>query len=146
VESSEASRQQAILIHTVLFASLGAYAVLAFTLRRGGAESAGTHSPPHLFPILALVGAAQFAVASWFARAALRARGRVDGSRLRRYFLIRGASAEAIGLYALLVSTTGGPLLEAVALFVMAAAAMLVCAPTRSAWDDAVSRAESPGP
>lgn len=134
------------MIHTVLLASLGVYGVLAFSVGRSFAAAAPRTPPaPYLSTLLALIGAAQFAIASWVGRSVLRARGPID-SRLRRYFLLRGASAEAIGIYGLLASTLGAPRIQVVALLAMSAATLLASAPTRSAWDRAVEMTKSQDP
>ena len=136
-----------IVVHTVMAASLGAYGVILLILRGPTGDSASFRpTDPRLFPILGLVGVAQFVFASWVGRNILRSRRSPVGERVRRHFLIRGASAEAIGLYGLLAGLMRAPLAYTAALFVLAAIALAVSAPTRAAWAQAVQAAESLGP
>ena len=93
-----------------------------------------------------MVALAQLAFSFWFGNAILRSRRSPPASRLRRYFLMRGALAEAIGLYGLLAGTLRAPAGYTVGLFAVAAIALALSAPTRAAWDEALRRAESPGP
>jgi hypothetical protein len=148
VDPSEASRRQSVLLHTVLAASLGAYALLLLLLRgnlgAGGAAPAAP-STQNFRPLL-LVAAAQLAFSVWLGGAILRSRSSPVLARLRRYFLMRGALAEAIGLYGLLAGVLRAPLLYTVGLFGLAAVALAASAPTRAAWDEAARKAESPAP
>jgi hypothetical protein len=146
VDSSESARRVSVLLHAVLFASLGVYVVILLILRGSTRDSTSFRpAPPGLFPVLAAVGAAQFVFASWAGRAILRSRRSPAGERVRRHFLLRGASAEAIGLYGLLAGLQRAPWEWTAAFFVMAAVALAVCAPTRGAWAQAVEAAQSPG-
>lgn len=136
----------AVILHTVMVASLGAYAVLLLFLRGPSGVTTGFEpSSPRVFPLLALFGIAQFGLASWVGRRILNSRRSAAEERVRRFFLIRGASAEAIGLYGLLAGLLRAPVAYVLALFVMAAIALAASAPTRSAWAEAMQTAQSPG-
>jgi hypothetical protein len=144
VDPSENSRRQAVLVHTVLAASLGAYVLLLLVLRRNPG-SVPTSPSRNLLPLL-WVALAQLAFSIWFGNAILRSRRSPPVVRLRRYFLMRGTLAEAIGLYGLLAGMLRAPAAYPVGLFAVAAFALALSAPTRAAWDEAMRRAESPGP
>ena len=144
--SSDNARRLAVLIHTALSASIGVYAVLLLFVR---SETLGTPrpapAPARLFVILAAVGAAQFGTATWAGRRLLRSRRAGAVERVRLYFLLRAAAAEAIGIFGLLAGFLGAPLTHVVGLFALSAAAMLASAPSRLAWEEAFRLAESVG-
>ena len=99
-----------------------------------------------LFLPLVLVGVVQFVVFSVIARKRLRSSAGKPAARARLYFLLRAVASEAIGLYGMLVGLHGGPAFQPVVLFALALAAMLICAPTREAWQNALRLAESRDP
>ena len=138
------------MIHIALAASIGAYAVLLLLIRSEIVPSPGAPaSPPasaRMFVALSAVGLAQFAAATWVGRSLLRSRRAGDAERVRLYFLLRAAAAEAIGLFGLLAGFRGAPLSHSLALFAISLAAMLVSAPSRPAWEQALRLAESSGP
>jgi hypothetical protein len=147
VESSENARRVAVLIHTGLAASIGVYAVLLLFIRSGALSSGNRASPsPRLFIALAAIGLVQFAAVSWVGRSLLRSRRSGAAERVRLYFLLRASAAEAIAIFGLLAGFRGAPLTHSVALFAMSLAALLVSAPSRPAWEQALRTGESPGP
>lgn len=137
----------AVILHTVLAASIGVYGALLLVMRHN-LTAPPSRPVPSLKVVLLLVlaGAAQFGAVSWYGRAALRSTRFPPTDRVRRYFFLRGASAEAIAMYGLLAGWLRAPAACAAALFVMAAAALWSCAPTRAAWDEALRAAQSPNP
>jgi hypothetical protein len=147
VESSENSRRRAVLVHIVLASSIGIYAVMLLFLGSGAFRS-GSPTTPSLrtFVALSSIGLGQFAAVSWVGRALLRSRRSGGAERVRLYFLLRASAAAAIGLFGLLVGFRGAPLAHSVALFGMSLAAMLISAPSRAAWEQALRMTESPGP
>lgn len=151
MDLSENARRQSVLLHIVLAASLGAYGVILLILGSPN-PNPNSHSPefspssPRVYPALVAVGAAQFGFATWAGRVLLRSRRSSAAGRVRRYFLMRGASAEAIGIYGMLAGLLRAPLAYTVVLFALSGIALALCAPTREAWDEAVRAAESSGP
>jgi hypothetical protein len=147
VDPTENARRLAVLIHASLAASIGVYAVVLLFLR---SETLGsfprTPPPPRLFLILAAIGLTQFAAASYVGRTLLQSRRSGAGERVRLYFLLRGAAAEAIALFGLLAGFLSAPPTHIVGLFALSLGAMLSCAPTRWAWGEALRLAKSSGP
>ena len=149
MDSPENARRRAVLIHIALAASIGAYAVLLLLIRSEIVPPSGPPPPPpstRLLLALSAVGLAQFAAASWVGRSLLRSRRAGGPERVRLYFLLRAAAAEAIGLFGLLAGFRGAPVGHSLALFALSLAAMLVSAPSRPAWEQALRLAESSGP
>ncbi|MEP6994204.1 MAG: hypothetical protein ABI968_06740 [Acidobacteriota bacterium] len=137
----------AVLVHTALVASIGAFAVVLLFFRSQTLElTPGPPPSPRLIPALAAIGLGQFAMASWIGRGLLKSRRSGAGERVRLYFLLRASAAEAIGLFGLAAGLLGSPAIQTLALFMLSVAAMLISAPTRRAWERAVRSAESPGP
>ena len=98
------------------------------------------------FWILAAIGVAQFAGAWWVGRRLLRSpRGGAE-RRVRAFFLLRGAAAEAIGLFGLLAGLLAAPIAQTITLFALSLIALLASAPTRPAWEEAVRLSKSPDP
>jgi hypothetical protein len=149
VDLSENARRQSVLLHIVLAASLGAYGVILLILlgrTPNGRFPESSPSSPRVYPALVAVGAAQFGFATWAGRILLRSRRSAAAGRVRRYFLMRGASAEAIGIYGMLAGLLRAPLAYTVLLFALSGIALALCAPTREAWERAVRAAESSAP
>ena len=116
-------------------------------LGRGTIASAAPPDPAQRsFWILAAIGLAQFAGASWVGRRLLRSPRRGAGSRVRSYFLLRGAAAEALGLFGLLAGMLRAPVAQTITLFALSFLCLLVSAPIRPAWEQARRVAESPDP
>jgi hypothetical protein len=89
------------------------------------------------FWILAAIGLAQFVGAWWVGRRLLRSPRSAGGSRVRAFFLLRGAAAEAIGIFGLLAGLLRAPIAQTVTLFALSLIALLASAPTRAAWEEA---------
>jgi hypothetical protein len=144
ISAAERARRIQILVHTALFAGIGIYAVLLVFLRSEIAAASARPPGTTLFLVLAGAGAAQYATAAAVGRAFLRPRrsGAVD--RVRLSFLLRGAAAEAIALYGLVLGFLGGRPAHVAALFAMSFLALLACMPGRAAWEAALRQAEAP--
>jgi len=147
MDPGETEWRSAVLIRPMLLALLGDYGLLLAGLRARMSQplSAGT-SQLDLFVSLVLVGAVQFAVFSVIARKRLRSNAGEPAARARLYFLLRAVASEAIGLCGMLIGLHGGPVFQPIVLFALALAAILVCAPTREAWQNALRLAESQNP
>ena len=132
------------LVHTALFAGVGIYAVILLFLRSEIAVA--TASRPvgtPLFLVLAAIGATQYAVAAGVGRTFLRSSRGNPVERVRLSFLLRGAAAEAIALYGLVLGFLGGSPAHVGALFALSVIALLACAPGRSAWEGALRQAQA---
>lgn len=144
IDAAERARRIQTLVHTALFAGVGIYAVLLLFLRSEIAVVASGRPPgTPIFLMLAAVGGAQYAGAWAVGRSFLRARRSRPLDRVRLYFLLRGAAAEATALYGLVLGFLGGSTPHVAALFAIAIAALLACAPGRESWETALRQAES---
>jgi hypothetical protein len=143
VDPSEHDRRVAGLVHTALLASVGLYGVLLAFVRAEIAPQNPRLAPTtSLFAVFSALGVAQFAGASLAGRKLLASPRNGALQRVRRYFLLRAAAAEAIGLYGLILGFLGAPLSQVLALFGIAIAALLACAPAKEAWEEALRRAK----
>ena len=147
IDASERARRVQALVHTALLAGVGIYAVLLLFLRSEiavttAARPAGTP----LFLTLAAIGAAQYAVAAAVGKSFLRSTRARAVERVRLSFLLRGAAAEAIALYGLVLGFLGGSAAHVAALFGMAVVALLACAPGKASWAAALRQAEAGPP
>ena len=142
-DEAERARRIQSIVHTALFAGVGIYAVLLLFLRSEIALVTSARPSTTLFLALAAVGAAQYAGASAVGRSFLRARRSRPLDRVRLYFVLRGAAAEAIALYGLVLGFLGGSATHVAALFALAVVALLACVPGRDAWEAALRQAES---
>lgn len=131
------------LVHTALLAAVGVYGVVLVFLRSElTPDSRLSESGWTPFVLFAALGAAQFAGISFVGKMLLRSRRAGARDRVRLYFLLRAAAAEAIALYGLVLGFLGVPLAQVAALFAMAVAALLACFPGRGPWEDATRIAE----
>ena len=139
MEPSERDRRVAGLVHTALLAAVGVYGVVLLFLR---AEVTRAPKPPAPgtapLVLFAVLGAAQYAGASLVGKLMLRSPRGARRDRVRMFFLLRGAAAEAIALYGLVLGFLGAPAPHVLALFAMSVAALLACFPGREAWREAV--------
>ena len=143
--ASEHARRVQTLVHTALLAGIGIYAILLVVLRTEIAATSPRPPGTALFLVLAGVGAAQYATASAIGRAFLRSPRSRAVDRVRLFFLLRGAAAEAIALYGLVLGFLGGRPGHVAALFAMGFLALLACMPGRAAWETALRQAEDRG-
>ncbi len=143
MEATEHDRRVLGLVHTALLAAVGVYGVVLLFLRtetEAGIRYAGSGST--LFLLFAFLGAAQFAGTSVVGRLLLRSARSGARDRVRLYFLLRAAAAEAIALYGLVLGFLGAGVGPVVGLFAMAVAALLACFPGRGPWEHATRIAE----
>jgi len=130
---SESGRRIAAIAHIAMLASIGLYAGLLWLARPAVLEGAGR---PQLASILLAVGLAEFAGATWFGRRLLASSAGRPGApeRVRRYFLIRFAAAEAIAVFGLVAGFKGARASDSAILFAVSAACLVAAAPSRRAW------------
>jgi hypothetical protein len=140
---SEHARRVQTLVHTALLSGIGIYAVLLVSLRAEIAASSPRPPGTTLFLVLAGVGAAQYATASAVGRAFLRSPRSRAVDRVRLFFLLRGAAAEAIALYGLVLGFLGGRAAHVAALFAMGFVALLACMPGRAKWETALREGQA---
>jgi hypothetical protein len=95
-----------------------------------------------LFLALAAIGAAQYGAAAAVGKSFLRSTRSRPLERVRLSFLLRGAAAEAIALYGLVLGFLGGAPAHVGALFALAVVALLASAPSRASWEAALRQAE----
>src|SRR6185295_19806596 len=101
-----------------MLAAVPLYLAILWFFRRDPGLARGGMKPGLTWVLLA-VGAAEFLAASVFGQRLLRSAGPGSGApeRVRRYFLIRFAAAEAIAVFGLFAGFGGAPLAQAVVLF-----------------------------
>ncbi|MEO8433120.1 MAG: hypothetical protein ABI592_16575 [Acidobacteriota bacterium] len=145
-DDDEAGRRIVAVVHVAMLAAVPLYGAVLWLLRGDRGLSAGAALSPRLPWILLAVGAAEFAAATVIGRNLLRSAGPGAGApdRVRRFFLIRFAAAEAIAVFGLFAGFRGAPPMQAGVLFAASAAAMLLAAPTRAAWARAYEETRSP--
>ena len=148
ISESERARRVLVLVHTALLAGVGIYAVILIFLRAEIATVRGARpaSDSTLFLVLAGVGLAQYAAAAWLGRAFLRTPRSRPVDRVRLSFLLRGAAAEAIALYGLILGFMGGSWARVLALLALAFVGLLACSPGKAAWEAAMRTAEGSPP
>src|SRR5450755_1389448 len=116
----ESGRRIVSIVHVAMLAAVPLYAGVLW-LARGRAPFLASAVPPrpHLVEILFAIGAAEWAAATWVGRLLLKAgRGRAGAAeRVRRFFLVRFAAAEAIAVFGLFAGFTGSPLRDGTLLF-----------------------------
>jgi hypothetical protein len=145
LDAAERARRVQTIVHTALFAGVGIYAVLLLFLRSEIAVVTSARPPgTALFLALAAIGAAQFGAAAVIGRTFLRSRRAPAVDRVRLYFLLRGAAAEAIALYGLVLGFLGAPPGHVGALFALSLVALAACMPGKPAWEAALRVAEGP--
>ena len=146
MDSTENDRRVAALVHTALLAAVGVYAVvLVFFRAEIEPEAPKLRAGPALFRIFAALGGAQFFGAWLVGRRLLRLPRLGARDRVRLYFLLRAAAAEAIALYGFVLGFLGGSVAQVVAILALSVAALLACTPGREKWEEALRRAQSEG-
>ncbi len=132
----EAGRRIVSVVHIAIFSTVPLYAVILWLLRGRHVLPGGAIPGPWLVLVLLAVGAAQWQLASLIGRALLRSAGPGAGAseRVRRYFLVRFAAAEAIAVFGLFAGFTGRTFPDAAVLLVASAFALLASTPTRAAY------------
>ncbi len=148
-DEDEAGRRIVAVVHMAMLAAVPLYFAVLWLSRGhpGLATGGGGTLRPRLPWFLLAVGAAEFAAATIFGRGLLRAAGPGAGApeRVRRFFLIRFAAAEAIAVFGLFVGFGGASWTQAGVLFAASAAALLLAAPTRTAWARAFEETRARG-
>lgn len=140
---TENERRVTALVHTALLAAVGVYAVVLVFFRTGIApEPQHTRAGLPLFAMFASLGIAQFAGSTLLGRRLLRSARSSAADRVRLYFLLRAAAAEAIAIYGFVLGFLGARVGEIVALFITSVAALLACSPSRAAWEEAARLTE----
>ena len=143
ISASERARRIQTIVHTALFAGVGIYAVILLFLRSEISVVTSSRPPgTALFLALAAIGIVQYAAAAGIGRSFLRSRRAPATDRVRLSFLLRGAAAEAIALYGLVLGFLGAPAVHVGGLFALAVAALAACAPGKVAWEAALRQAE----
>jgi hypothetical protein len=139
--ASQTDRQGVVIAHLAMIAALFSYALLVWLLpgRLGDAPQAARGDSLAL-PLLA-IGIVQYLLAAVFGRRRLPGPAAGARSRVRSFFLIRFASAEAIGIFGLIVGFLGARPAVWGGLLAAGLIAMLASAPTREAWEAAMHRA-----
>ena len=148
ITESERARRTLVLVHTALLAGVGIYAVILVLLRAeiAAVRSARPASNSALFLVLAGVGLVQYGAAAWLGRAFLRTPRSRPVDRVRLSFLLRGAAAEAIALYGLILGFLGGSWPQVFGLLALAFIGLLACSPGKPPWEAAMRKAEGPPP
>lgn len=136
----ESDRRTVVIVAVALFASLGLYALLGlFLAGRASGDSPGQGN--WLFLPLAAAGFLGYVAVGFAARSLLRSPRGSATHRVRSYFVMRMAAAEAIGIIGLVVAATGAERSRALILFGISAIALAASAPTRNAWRSALETA-----
>ncbi len=137
-EEDETGRRIVSVVHIAMLSAIPLYAIILWLLR-GHAGLSGTSTRPRFALVLLAVGAAEWGLASLLGRAMLRTAGPGAGAflRVRRYFLIRFAAAEAMAVFGLFAGFTGGTFRDVALLFSASALALLASTPTRAAYASA---------
>jgi F0F1-type ATP synthase membrane subunit c/vacuolar-type H+-ATPase subunit K len=146
MDPDEAARRRSMLIHLALLAALGMYGVLLVQVwrRTGSHRGPATDSPLWFVALLGVSGIA-LGLGVLLGKRLPSGSGK-PSDRVRRLFIIRATLAESVGVYGLLLGYLGAVLGQVAVLFAIALAAMLVWAPTREAWQNALRLAENKGP
>lgn len=144
MDGGENERRIASLVHAVFLASVGVFAlVLWFARRGGGAPADPTGRAETLAFVLLLIAAAECLGADRLGRRRLR-RGSADPiSRVRVFFVVRFGAAEAAAVFGLMLGFLGGGAVAVGLLFGLSVAALLLAAPSREAWAEALALAVS---
>jgi hypothetical protein len=142
MDPAENDRRVVSVLHVGFLAAVPIYAFVLWVLR--SSVPPATPSVPRggsVFLPLAALGVAQYLVAGALGRRLLRRTRGFARDRVRSFFLIRMAAAEAIGAFGLILGLRGGSALEAAALFILAMLALAASAPFRTAWEAALRAA-----
>ncbi len=135
-EDDETGRRIVSVVHIAMLSAIPLYAILLWLLRGQAGFSGPASSRPRFALVLLAVGAAEWGLASLLGRAMLRSAGPGAGVvlRVRRYFLIRFAAAEAMAVFGLFAGFTGGTFRDVAFLMAASALALLASTPTRAAY------------
>ena len=142
MDPSEKDRRLVGLVHVVFLASIGVYAVVLWIARRGGSAplDPGGRAPALGIVLLAL-GAGEISWANWLGRRQLSRGSRDALSKVRSFFFLRFGAAEATAVFGLMLGFLGGSVAAVGLLFALSAAALVLAAPSRAAWNEAMALA-----
>jgi hypothetical protein len=132
----EPGRRIVSVVHLAMLAAVAIYAILLLLVRGNAALAAGPSGRPNFVFLLFSIGAAQWGAATIIGGILLRRGGPGAGAaeRVRRFFLVRFAAAEAIGVFGLVAGWTGESRSGAFLLLSAGALALLASSPTRTAY------------
>jgi hypothetical protein len=131
------------LVHLAMVAAVVVYGAMVALLPPPAGGDARPRAPE--WGVLAF-GLIQYSTVTAFARRLLRGgRGSAE-ERTQRYFLLRFAAAEAIGVFGLLLGLTAPGRVWPAVLLLASLFALAVAAPVRDAWRAAFAEACRPAP
>lgn len=141
----EPGRRIVSVVHLAMLAAVAIYAILLFSVRGNAALAAGPPGRANLVFLLFAIGAAQWGATTIIGKTLLRRGGPGAGAaeRVRRFFLVRFAAAEAIGVFGLVAGFSGVPRRGAFLLLCTCALALLASSPTRTAYRRAFEQARA---
>jgi hypothetical protein len=143
VDAAEPDRRVTALVHTDLLAAVGVYGLTLLFFRIAiSPDAAGLEADRPLFAILACLSLAQYTGAWLLGRRLLAALRPAPKDRVRFFFLLRAAAAEAIAVYGFVLGFLGGSAGRVLILFALGISALLSCRPGPEAWSAALRRAE----
>ena len=137
-DGDEAGRRIVSVVQAAMLAAIPLYAGLLWLARGAAAPPRPAPERLRFVAILLVIGAAEWLAATWIGRRLLlRPRSGAPSDRVRRFFLIRFAAAEAMAVFGLFAGFPGARFAEAGLLFAASALALVLSSPTRGAWDRA---------
>ena len=137
------------IVHIAMLAAIPLYGGVVWLARGHAPFPPAPEARPHLVGILLSIGVSEWIAATVVGRMLLKAgRGRRGAAqRVRRFFLIRFAAAEAIAVFGLFAGFSGCPGRDCALLFAASALALAASTPTASAWRQAtLDTAPAPPP
>ena len=144
MDNAENQRNITSLVHVVFLASVGVFAVILwFARKNGGAPVDPTGRAEGLAFIFLLIGTAECLGADRLGRRRLRAGSGDPIGRVRAFFLVRFGAAEAAAVFGLMLGFLGGNALAVSLLFALSIVALVLAAPSREAWSEAIALAQS---
>jgi hypothetical protein len=139
VSQSENDRRILSAVHAAFLAAMPVYALVLWFARDSASVAAGRGDT--LFWVLAGIGGAQYLIVERGGRRLLRlGRGPAEG-RVRAYFLVRFAAAEAIGVFGLIAGFLGAAAWRVAALLALGLFGLALSRPTPTAWGQALEAA-----
>jgi F0F1-type ATP synthase membrane subunit c/vacuolar-type H+-ATPase subunit K len=139
----ELDRRILTVLHVAMLSAVAVYALVLWALRAEVSGPApGGAAPKGLEWAFLAIGTAQYFVATELGKKLLPSRRGEPQHRVRSYFLIRFAAAEAIGIYGLMLGFLGASAGWVAALLGLSVVTLLLAAPTRAAYDEALALAQ----
>lgn len=139
----EPDRRILTVLHLAMLSAVAVYAIVLWALRgeiRGPAP--GGAAPKGLEWAFLAIGTAQYFIATELGKKLLPSRRGEPRPRVRSYFVVRFAAAEAIAIYGLMLGFLGASSGWVAALFGLSVVTLLLASPTQAAYDDALALAE----